>query len=153
EEVARQAESAIHRKIQEEVKANRRLTIERMVELGQVSRSSFYRFGEDRPDGDMEPRFGTRCRVRACGTQEKRVRSVAVPRTTSVCCQAPDHLLDWRATEARLQNADLGRWNQGSVSSSPSSTFKRLSASSKSLLSRGLGHPQDHLLAGKLHGQ
>jgi len=41
------------------VKANRGLTIERMVELGQVSRSGYYRFEEDRPpqrDGDMELR-------------------------------------------------------------------------------------------------
>jgi putative transposase len=41
------------------VKANRGLTVERMVELGQVSRSGFYRFDEDRPalpDGDMELR-------------------------------------------------------------------------------------------------
>jgi hypothetical protein len=29
------------------VKANRRLTIERMVELGRISRSSFYRFDEN----------------------------------------------------------------------------------------------------------
>ncbi len=34
-------------KIQEEVKADRGLTIERMVELGRVSRASFYRFDED----------------------------------------------------------------------------------------------------------
>jgi putative transposase len=41
------------------VKTNRGLTIERMVELGGVSRSGFYRYGEDRPrrpDGDMELR-------------------------------------------------------------------------------------------------
>jgi transposase InsO family protein len=41
------------------VKADRGLTIERMVELGRVSRSSFYRFETDgpaRPDGDMELR-------------------------------------------------------------------------------------------------
>ena len=41
------------------MKADRGLTIERMVELGRVSRSGFYRFGEDgpsRPDGDMELR-------------------------------------------------------------------------------------------------
>ena len=51
--------SAVYRKVQEEVKANRGLTIERMVELGRVSRSGFYRFEEDgppRPDGDMELR-------------------------------------------------------------------------------------------------
>jgi putative transposase len=41
------------------VKANRGLTIERMVELGLVSRSGFYRFDEEgpsQPDGDMELR-------------------------------------------------------------------------------------------------
>jgi len=41
------------------VKANQGLTVERMVELGRISRSSFYRFDEDRParrDGDMELR-------------------------------------------------------------------------------------------------
>jgi transposase-like protein len=42
--------SAVCRKVEEEVKANRGLTIERMVELGGVSRSGFYRF-----DGDAEP--------------------------------------------------------------------------------------------------
>ena len=41
------------------MKANRGLTIERMVELGRVSRPGFYRFEEDGPprrDGDMELR-------------------------------------------------------------------------------------------------
>jgi transposase InsO family protein len=41
------------------MKADRGLTIERMVELGGVSRASFYRFGEDdrqRPDPDMDLR-------------------------------------------------------------------------------------------------
>ena len=41
------------------MKADRGLTIERMVELGGVSRSGFYRFnqgGPPRPDGDMELR-------------------------------------------------------------------------------------------------
>ena len=41
------------------MKADRGLTIERMVELGRVSRSGFYRFEEDGPprrDGDMELR-------------------------------------------------------------------------------------------------
>ena len=41
--------SAVYRKVQEEVKAQRGLTIERMVKLGRVSRSDFYRFAEDRP--------------------------------------------------------------------------------------------------------
>ena len=39
--------------------ANRGLTIERMVELGRVSRSGFYRLdqdGEARPDPDMDLR-------------------------------------------------------------------------------------------------
>ena len=51
--------SAVCRKVQEEVKANRGLTVERMVELGRVSRSGFYRFDDNRPprpDGDMELR-------------------------------------------------------------------------------------------------
>ena len=41
------------------MKADRGLTIQRMVELGAVSRASFYRFGEDRrqrPDADMDLR-------------------------------------------------------------------------------------------------
>jgi putative transposase len=41
------------------VKANRGLTVARMVKLGRISRSSFYRLEEDRPareDGDMELR-------------------------------------------------------------------------------------------------
>ena len=41
------------------MKANRGLTIERMVELGRVSRSGFYRFeegGPSRPDDNMELR-------------------------------------------------------------------------------------------------
>src|SRR5947199_165182 len=51
--------SAVYRKVQEEVKADSRLTIERMVELGGVSRASFYRYDEDaalRPDRDMDLR-------------------------------------------------------------------------------------------------
>jgi putative transposase len=45
--------------VEEEVKANRGLTIERMVKLGQVSRSGFYRFdgtAEPGPDVDMDLR-------------------------------------------------------------------------------------------------
>ena len=41
------------------MKADRGLTIERMVELGGVSRASFYRYNEDaapRPDRDMDLR-------------------------------------------------------------------------------------------------
>jgi hypothetical protein len=51
--------SAVYRKIQEEVKADGGLSIERMVELGLISRSGFYRFDQDgppRPDHDMELR-------------------------------------------------------------------------------------------------
>jgi transposase InsO family protein len=51
--------SAVNRKIEEEVKAERGLTIERMAELGGISRSSFYRFDEDRkplPATDMDLR-------------------------------------------------------------------------------------------------
>jgi putative transposase len=51
--------SAVYRKVEEEVKANRGLTIERMVELGRVSRSGFYRFQEDgqaEPDPDLDLR-------------------------------------------------------------------------------------------------
>jgi transposase InsO family protein len=39
--------SAVYRKVKEEVKANRGLTIKRMLELGRVSQSGFYRFDED----------------------------------------------------------------------------------------------------------
>jgi putative transposase len=51
--------SAVYQKVEEEVKANRGLTIERMVELGRVSRSGFYRFDENaepRPDPHMDLR-------------------------------------------------------------------------------------------------
>src|SRR6202521_2367836 len=50
--------SAVYQKVQEEVKANRGLTIERMVELSRVSRSGFYRFDDIArgPDSDMELR-------------------------------------------------------------------------------------------------
>jgi putative transposase len=52
--------SAVYRKVQQEVKADRGLTIERMVELGRVSRSGFYRHDGDeqelRVDHDMELR-------------------------------------------------------------------------------------------------
>jgi transposase InsO family protein len=47
--------SAVYRKVEEEVKAHRGLTIERMVELGRVSRSGFYRWDDDRgPDSDPD---------------------------------------------------------------------------------------------------
>jgi putative transposase len=52
-------ESAVYRKVQEEVTAGRELTIERMVELARVSRASFYRFDESAkpgPDPDMDLR-------------------------------------------------------------------------------------------------
>ena len=51
--------SAVYRKVEEEVKADRGLTIARMVELGQVSRSGFYRLdesGRPGPDPDMDLR-------------------------------------------------------------------------------------------------
>src|SRR5271168_2705399 len=51
--------SAVCRKVEEEVRANRGLTIERMVELGRVSRSSFYRFDDgvvSRSDPHMDLR-------------------------------------------------------------------------------------------------
>jgi transposase InsO family protein len=51
--------SAVYRKVKEEVKANRGLTVERMAELGQVSRSGYYRFDRDArpgPDADIELR-------------------------------------------------------------------------------------------------
>jgi transposase InsO family protein len=49
--------SAVYRKVAEEVTAGQRLSIERMVELGRVSRSGFYRFDESaRPDPDMNLR-------------------------------------------------------------------------------------------------
>jgi putative transposase len=50
--------SAVYRKVAEEVTAGRRLSIERMVELGRVSRSGFYRHEKRTagPDPDMDLR-------------------------------------------------------------------------------------------------
>ena len=51
--------SALYRKVKEEMKADRGLTVERMMELGRVSRASFYRFDENAPssrDADMNLR-------------------------------------------------------------------------------------------------
>jgi transposase InsO family protein len=50
--------SAVYQKVQEEVKTGGRLTVERMVKLGRVSRSSFYRFddADPGPDPDMDLR-------------------------------------------------------------------------------------------------
>jgi putative transposase len=51
--------SAVYGKVGEEVSAGARLTIERMVELGQVSRSGFYRFQvkpANSPEKDMDLR-------------------------------------------------------------------------------------------------
>jgi len=50
--------TAVYQKVQEEMKAGGRLTVERMVKLGRVSRSGFYRFenAEARPDPDMDLR-------------------------------------------------------------------------------------------------
>ena len=52
-------ESAIFRKVKEEMKADRGLTVERMVALARVSRASFYRFDESPASGsdaDMDLR-------------------------------------------------------------------------------------------------
>ena len=50
--------SAVYQKVQEEVKTGSGLTVGRMVKLGRVSRSSFYRFdgSEPGPDPDMDLR-------------------------------------------------------------------------------------------------
>src|SRR5262249_28306023 len=51
--------SAVYRKIEEEIKAKWGLTVKRMVELGGVSRPSFYRFddeGSPRAARDMDLR-------------------------------------------------------------------------------------------------
>ena len=56
---ALQRKSAVYRKVQEEMKAGGGLTTARMVELGGVSRASFYRYDEDgapQPDRDMDLR-------------------------------------------------------------------------------------------------
>src|SRR5205085_2568172 len=48
-------ESAVFRKISEEVKMDRGLTMKRMLKLAQVSRASYYRFDEEaRADHDPE---------------------------------------------------------------------------------------------------
>jgi transposase InsO family protein len=52
-------QSAVYRKIEEEVKLDRGLTVERMVKLGRVSRSGFYRFtrsGQRCKNADMDLR-------------------------------------------------------------------------------------------------
>ena len=46
--------SAVYQKVQEEVKAGGRLTVEAMVKLGRVSRSGFYRFEDTEPDPDRD---------------------------------------------------------------------------------------------------
>ena len=51
--------SAVYRKVQEEVKAHRGLTVARMVELARVNRASYYRFEESAKPGadpDLELR-------------------------------------------------------------------------------------------------
>jgi putative transposase len=51
--------SAVYRKVKEEVKACRGLTVERMIQLGRVSRASYYRFnenGQPSHDADMDLR-------------------------------------------------------------------------------------------------
>ena len=50
---------AVYRKIKEEMKAGHGLTVERMAQLGHISRASFYRFDENAAPGhhaDMELR-------------------------------------------------------------------------------------------------
>jgi transposase InsO family protein len=52
-------ESAVFRKVKEEVTAERGLTVERMVQLARVSRASYYRFDENKktgPDPDLNLR-------------------------------------------------------------------------------------------------
>ena len=52
-------EPAVFRKVKEEVKSARGLTVKRSVKLAQVSRASYYRFSEsvvDGPDPDMKVR-------------------------------------------------------------------------------------------------
>jgi len=52
-------ESAVYRKVKEEVKAGGGLTVERMVKLARVSRASYYRFDEEAESGadsDMDLR-------------------------------------------------------------------------------------------------
>jgi putative transposase len=44
-------QSALYRKVQEEMKAGRGLTVERMLQLGPISRASLYRFEESRRAG------------------------------------------------------------------------------------------------------
>jgi putative transposase len=46
--------AAVYRKAQEEMKANRGLSIERMMKLGRVSRSGFYRFQNTEPSEDRD---------------------------------------------------------------------------------------------------
>jgi hypothetical protein len=51
--------SAVYRKVKEEMNAGRGLTVERMMQLGRVSRASFYRFDENAHpshDADMDLR-------------------------------------------------------------------------------------------------
>jgi hypothetical protein len=51
--------SAVYRKVKEEMKVGRGLTVERMMQLGRVSRASFYRFDENTNpghDADMDVR-------------------------------------------------------------------------------------------------
>src|SRR4051794_6231736 len=43
--------SAVYRKVKEEMKADRGLTVERMTKLARISRASFYRFEEKRRMG------------------------------------------------------------------------------------------------------
>jgi hypothetical protein len=100
------------------VKADRGLTIERMVKLGRVSRSSFYRFDEDRPGrSDMDlrdaiqrialewpsygrPRITAELRRRGWTVNPKRVRPADARGQPAVRAEAEvrgDHRLQPRA--------------------------------------------------------
>jgi hypothetical protein len=115
------------------VKANRGLTVERMVKLGRVSRSSFYRFDQDRlarRDGDMElrdaihrialewlsygrPRITEELRRQGWTVNPKRVRRLL--REDNLLCMfigqndLVGHLVTRPATPSKL--ADFGRLN------------------------------------------
>jgi putative transposase len=60
--------SAVYRKVEEEVKADRGLTIERMMKLGRVSRSGFYRF-DDSADPEPDPHMDLRDAIQRIALQ------------------------------------------------------------------------------------
>jgi hypothetical protein len=57
--------SAVYRKVKEEMKSNGGLTIGRMVELGRVSRSGFYRFDDENGQPGVDPTWT--CATRSSG--------------------------------------------------------------------------------------